>query len=75
MQFGCYTPVTLERDYTEFARQCEISQSSVAYLSPKKQQIILFAIFVALLRCYGVPAAIVAFLRSFHGVRGGGGVS
>ena len=63
----CNTPVTLYRDYTELARRCEISQSAVGSPKNAENRCILFSIFTPW-RCHGVPTAIVAFLRRFHGV-------
>ena len=61
------TPVTLYRDYTELARRCEISQSAVGSPTNAENRCILFSMFTPW-RCHGVPTAIVAFLRRFHGV-------
>ena len=61
------TPVTLYRDYTELAQRCEISQSAVGSPINAENRCILCSIFTPW-RCHGVPTAIVAFLRRFHGV-------
>ena len=49
------------------ARRCEISQSAAGSPKNAENRCILFSIFTPW-RCYGVPTAIVAFLRRFHGV-------
>ena len=67
MQCVANTPVTLYRDYTELARRCEISQSAVGSPKNSENRCILFSIFTPW-RSHGVPTAIVAFLRRFHGV-------
>ena len=61
------TPVTLYRDYTELARRCEISQNAVGSPKNAENRCNLFSIFTPW-RSHGVPTAIVAFLRRFHGV-------
>ena len=61
------TPVTLDGDYTELPRRCEISQSAVGSPENAENRCLLFSMFTPW-RCYGVPTAIVAFLRSPHGV-------
>ena len=61
------TPVTLYRDYTELARRWEISQSAAGSPKNAENRCILFSIFTPWI-CHGVPTAIVAFLRRFHGV-------
>ena len=61
------TPVTLYRDYTELARRCELSQNAVGSPKNPENRCNLFSIFTPW-RYDGVPTAIVAFLRRFHGV-------
>ena len=65
------SPVIPLSHYTAFtrelARRCEISQSAMGSPKNAENRCILFSIFKPW-RCYGVPAAIVAFLRRFHGL-------
>ena len=65
--YGAKTPVTLDGDYTELPRRCEIPQSAVGSPENAENRCLLFSIFTPW-RCYGVSTAIVAFLRSPRGV-------